>query len=655
MASRDPISAPSNRRRPSLSFRSRPRNATVSAIPSGTGATLEHNLWDGLSLVDSGDAMEDSALEDANHFPGPTPRRRSSKSFSSLRHPVDGLRALGRRLSVTIRNKSSRTLVHPQQDETEFEQQNAKDGQSSRPDRHNSISAVHGSSIPLPIPGNRLEPPVLPDNKFFGAAARAAAAAQNELTRKVDQMAMTQDSESGIGIVLQDRADFSDAETDIVRIDPMAFFPTEIMSQVLSHLDPESLMNSQLVSRAWSEQASSRHVWRHVFLRCYGQRRPARISAKKQPSAGLGKSVFNQDWKKLYLVRRALESRWKEGKAAAIYLQGHTDSVYCAQFDEDKIITGSRDRTIRVWDAHYPWTCRKIIGPPTGDATNSGPVHDPQQQALGKSPFLTIRPPPVRPAEVADKEDVEYHSASILCLQFDDEIMVTGSSDFSCIVWDVKNDYRAIRRLEGHTAGVLDVCFDNRYIVSCSKDHTICVWDRHTGALVKKLLGHRGPVNAVQLRGDLVVSASGDGVSKLWNITSGLCVKEFASGDRGLACVEFSDDARTVLTGGNDQMIYQFDANTGELINEIGGHTGLVRSLHLDSVNQRIVSGSYDMSVKVFDAQSGELSIDFPGWSTSWMLSVKSDYRRIVATSQDSRAVIIDFGYGIDGIDLLEE
>ncbi len=232
--------------------------------------------------------------------------------------------------------------------------------------------------------------------------------------------------------------------------------------------------------------------------------------------------------------------------------------------------------------------------------------------------------------------------------------MVTGSSDHTCIVWDVKNDYTPIRRLRGHRAGVLDVCFDHRYIVSCSKDTVLCVWDRRTGELMKRLTGHRGPVNAVQLRGDLVVSASGDGIAKLWNLTSGLCVKEFPSKDRGLACVEFSEDGRTILAGGNDQVIYQFDANTGELVNELKGHKNLVRSLHLDSSNGRVVSGSYDMSVKVFNFETGNLIIDFPGWTTSWMLSAKSDYRRIVATSQDSRAVIMDFGYGLDGVHLLE-
>lgn len=249
----------------------------------------------------------------------------------------------------------------------------------------------------------------------------------------------------------------------------------------------------------------------------------------------------------------------------------------------------------------------------------------------------------------------EYHHASILCLQFNDEIMVTGSSDYTCIVWDVRNDYRPQRRLRAHRAGVLDVCFDDKYIVSCSKDATICVWDRHTGALVKKLLGHRGPVNAVQLRGELLVSASGDGVARLWNLASGVCVKEFPSNDRGLACIEFSDDARSIFTGGNDQVIYQFDAASGDRVRELRGHSGLVRSLYLDAPNGRLISGSYDMSVKVFDAESGALSLDLPGWTTSWMLSVKSDYRRIVATCQDSRAVIMDFGYGLDGIELLEE
>lgn len=114
----------------------------------------------------------------------------------------------------------------------------------------------------------------------------------------------------------------------------MDYLPSEILAQILSYLDPNSLMQSELVSHAWREQASSHHVWRTVFRRAYGYNRPHSTASKTKRSSGLGKSKPNQHWKRMFLVRRALERRWKEGKAAAIYLHGHKDSVYCAQFDE---------------------------------------------------------------------------------------------------------------------------------------------------------------------------------------------------------------------------------------------------------------------------------------------------------------------------------
>jgi F-box and WD-40 domain protein 1/11 len=356
----------------------------------------------------------------------------------------------------------------------------------------------------------------------------------------------------------------------------------------------------------------------------------------------------------MFRARKALQQRWTSGQAAAIYLEGHTDSVYCVQFDEDKILTGSRDRTIRIWDART-YQCLKILGAPSRGAGSAVPPlpADVNMVARGQRPFVKL----FSPLSVAEPSPIVpylYHNGSILCLQYDDEIMITGSSDCTLIMWDVKADYQPIRRLRKHTAGVLDVCFDDKHIVTCSKDATVCLWNRQTGDFLRRLTGHRGPVNAVQLRGDLVVSASGDGIAKLWNLTSGLCIKEFPSRDRGMACVEFSPDSRTILAGGNDQVIYQFDASTGELVREMKGHEGLVRSLHLDSASGRVVSGSYDTSVKAYDLRSGETIVNFTKWTSSWILSAKSDYRRIIATSQDSRAVIMDFGYQLPGIQSLE-
>ncbi|EXJ92500.1 hypothetical protein A1O3_01052 [Capronia epimyces CBS 606.96] len=524
--------------------------------------------------------------------------------------------------------------------------------------------------IPDFLPPRSRGQPFLSDLVYGGAGARASAAAQNELyhASRTPPLPPYQpregghdnkdecDAESGIGIVLdsRDRRGSSLATAHVICRDPASVLATELVENILSFLDVESLIQAATVSRRWHGVCQSQAVWKKIFYQEYGQKAPSPY-ADLPLAAGLGKKTPGQDFRKLFKVRTLIDKRWRNGEAAAIYLNGHKDSVYCAQFDEHKIITGSRDNTIRVWDAHT-YQCIRKLGPPNNPRERQTLVSaavEPQ----GVLPFFKAdvsSPDPVSPA-------IElWHQASVLCLQYDEEILVTGSSDFSCLVWAIKEDYRPLFRLVGHHAGVLDVCIDKRRIITCSKDTTIKIWDRVSGNLMKTLVGHRGPVNAVQVRGNLLASASGDGMSKLWRLEDGVCIKEFQSKDRGLACVEFSENGRTIFAGGNDQVIYEYDTVTGNRLRELKGHRDLVRSLHLDSANSRIISGSYDHSIKVWDARTGEsaedggLKINFEGWTSSWILAAKSDYRKIVCTSQDGRVVIIDFGYGIEGVDLVE-
>jgi F-box and WD-40 domain protein 1/11 len=246
------------------------------------------------------------------------------------------------------------------------------------------------------------------------------------------------------------------------------------------------------------------------------------------------------------------------------------------------------------------------------------------------------------------------HDASILCLQYDENILVTGSSDASCIMYDINNGYQPIRRLRHHTAAVLDLAFDKRHIVTCSKDFSICVWDRETGVMLKQLFGHAGPVNSVQLRGNMIVSSSGDFRVKLWNVDSGKNIREFCGHTKGLACSQFSDDCKYIASAGNDKIIRIWNANTGECLQEIAAHTSLVRSLHIDSVSGRLISGSYDQDIKVFDIETGRLLLSFPKWHSSWVLGAKSDYRRIISTGQDPKILIMDFGMTVSGIEKVE-
>lgn len=198
-----------------------------------------------------------------------------------------------------------------------------------------------------------------------GTAARAAAAAaHNEIHEsaialvpqdiaKLTEPAITADSESGIGIDVRENsdADFSlsvtckgtlppqGTEQYLANffLDPSLIVPEELLAQIIAYLDATSMMNAELVSRRWYRTASSNHAWKYVFRRehysaysPFGNQSPISYMG----GSGLGTSRPDQDWKRMWQVRKALQARWLSGKAAAIYLEGHQDSVYCVQFDE---------------------------------------------------------------------------------------------------------------------------------------------------------------------------------------------------------------------------------------------------------------------------------------------------------------------------------
>ncbi|KAI0902500.1 WD40 repeat-like protein [Annulohypoxylon nitens] len=512
----------------------------------------------------------------------------------------------------------------------------------------------------LPVPGNGLEPPIIPWHT--GAAAKAAAVLQNESLsharhyHELVSLAESQnDRESGIGITFTMSTsqinESGEEGVPIVRKDFIVELPSELAVQILSYLDAAQLATASRVSKFWHDLIQDQHIWRISFLREMTNTYATSQPVQSGTGSGVPSVLPGNDWQKIYKARQELDKRWKLGKQArAIFLYGHSDSVYCQQFDENKIITGSRDKTIRIWDMHT-LQCRLIIGPPRAFTDTSilfdqtgQPMHYalcPDNQQVNTSVPVTVSFP-------------IHHSASILCLQYDDDILVTGSSDSTCIIYNVRAGYRPVRRLQFHTAAVLDLAFDDKHIVTCSKDCSICVWDRATGALIKQLTGHTGPVNAVQLRGNTLVSCSGDFTVKLWNIDSGRVIRELAGHTKGLACSQFSEDGRYVASAGSDKVIRIWDANTGECLREIQAHESLVRSLHIDSISGRLISGSYDTDIKVFDMETGQQQLDFPGWHASWVLSAKCDYRRIVSTGQDAKILIMDFGADVPDIGMLE-
>jgi len=66
------------------------------------------------------------------------------------------------------------------------------------------------------------------------------------------------------------------------------------------------------------------------------------------------------------------------------------------------------------------------------------------------------------------------------CSPFDQYLMITGSSDSTCAVWDMRNLKTKLFSLRGHTKDVNNVRFSkmqSNLIASSGHDRRIMVWD----------------------------------------------------------------------------------------------------------------------------------------------------------------------------------
>ncbi|EIN14477.1 WD40 repeat-like protein [Punctularia strigosozonata HHB-11173 SS5] len=470
---------------------------------------------------------------------------------------------------------------------------------------------------------------------------------------------------------LIDEACFIDVKA-VTGIDILSALPPELALNVLLHLDLPSIVACLSVSRTWRAFAEDNAVWRALFdardgwrvdlsrwsktlvlaqsvpiveagtvdcthrrlsmrsMRSMGSSRTTKSSTTRRINYSLSFSKLPIspedipaplmiDWRKLFQSRLELDRRWASAEPRVLRLSGHSDSVYCLEFDSKRIITGSRDRSIKVWALN------------TGKLLGTFKGHDGSVLCLKFDKDWDL--------DGRESSDADSMTSSCVRRRAQPGLLVSGSSDCTIKVWDlfsskpkanaleeVRAEVRAV--LRGHAGGVLDLKIDDRWIVSCSKDAIIRVWDRETLTPHCELRGHDGPVNAVGLQNGRVVSASGDGKMMMWDVLTGQHLRTFDGHDRGLACIDFKEDL--IVSGSNDCKIKVWSASTGECLQTLSGHDSLVRALAFDPASGRLVSASYDRTVKMWDLRTGRMVRELKNSHISHIFDVKFDVRRIV-------------------------
>lgn len=348
----------------------------------------------------------------------------------------------------------------------------------------------------------------------------------------------------------------SAALSTLIRIDFLTALPPEIAFKILCYLDTASLCKAAQVSHRWRMLADDDVVWhkmceQHIDRKC--------------DKCGWGLPLLER--KRLRATKRQMELRAREPSlifTASITVETSLLNIHGKRSTDN----GSEDV----------------------EMTLSSPAKRPCQR-----PESEAVPPPSKTRPWKDVYSERYkvesnwrrgrctkkvfqgHSDGIMCLQFDDNMLATGSYDRTIKIWDIESG-QEIRTLVGHDLGVRALMFDDQKLISGSLDKSLKIWNWRTGECISTLQGHTAGVICLHFNENLLASGSIDKTIKIWNFAdkSRFALKGHTD---WVNSVRLDSGSRTIFSASDDQTVRMWDLDTKACIRVFEGHVGHVQQV----------------------------------------------------------------------------
>ena len=233
--------------------------------------------------------------------------------------------------------------------------------------------------------------------------------------------------------------------------------------------------------------------------------------------------------------------------------------------------------------------------------------------------------------------------------------IVSGGSDCTVRVWDIKTGLQIGASLTGHTGWVKSVAFspDGTKIVSGSLDGTIRIWDVETGRQIgEPLTGLIGWVESVAFShdGKKIVGGGGNTI-RIWDSKTGRQIGEsLTKCTSEVRSVSFSPNSTKIVGGCEDGTIRIWDAEMGVQIGEpLTGHTDGVNSVVFSPDGKKIVSGGWDGTIRIWNAETGlQTGAPLTGHDVVVnSIAFSPDGKKIVSSSWDGTIRVWDAEVGL--------
>ncbi|MCX5800577.1 MAG: DUF4062 domain-containing protein [Candidatus Eisenbacteria bacterium] len=276
----------------------------------------------------------------------------------------------------------------------------------------------------------------------------------------------------------------------------------------------------------------------------------------------------------LRLLNRPVQAQYP---ACFRTLEGHTDGVSALALTPDgrRIVSGSADRTLRLWDLESG-QCVRTLGKDI-ETIESLEVSPDGRRVVSSCRYRTVR--------VWDLEGGRCLRTYRGGWGVTEKVTVTPDAHLAI-------SYRVDRRLT-RCGGPLKL------------DGTLRVWDLDVGDCVRSLVGHRERVRAVVVSADgqIALSVGEDGI-RVWALRTGQCLWLLGRASTWVVAMT-PDGHRAVTCSFGEEALRIWDLSSGRSLQTFIGQSS-VRAVAITPDGRRVVSvGFLDKMLRVWDTESG--------------------------------------------------
>ncbi|REJ88130.1 MAG: hypothetical protein DWQ34_23190 [Planctomycetota bacterium] len=310
-------------------------------------------------------------------------------------------------------------------------------------------------------------------------------------------------------------------------------------------------------------------------------------------------------------------------------LTDHEGTITSLAFSADaaRLITGSADKTARVWNL--------ANGQQLSVFTHEAPVRAVAFSADGNQAFSGGDDNAIKQWTVADGAEVRTiagHTAALSSLVVAGQRLISGSADSTIRIWNTA-DGAAVRTINhGQAVTAMDVSADGARIAATGPDKQVRTFTAADGAATVVLPASDEPITRLDWSPDATqfMTATSAAV-RVWNLEGQLQEEQSLSGPPLAA--GFTPDAakvRSVLTDGS------YHDRPLALVRIFTGHEGPVRGLALSANGAQLLTAGADKSVRLWTVADGTAVRTFAGPQDEvTRVAFSPDGAQVLATSLD--------------------